>query len=125
MKQIEEDYVSFETAKLLIEKEYDIGSSTWYNEQGEKGEYGMKGKFKLYCSRPTQALVLKWLRVKYDIHIEIHSCNNNGKVFFTGVGFDISKGARYVMFPTQLDKYDLYEEATEAAIKHCLEHLIK
>ena len=75
MKQISEDYVSYEIAQLLKEKEFDIPCRQAYFN-GSLVDYTMYG----FCDGelldcPSQSLALKWLRevhklivlVEYDI----------------------------------------------------------
>ena len=79
---ITEDYVSFETAKLLKEKGFDCACEVWYSEYtsqfgGEKYtviEFDNHNRFnenyKFVCYAPTLQMAMKWLREKYNIHIE-------------------------------------------------------
>jgi len=128
MKEITEDYISFETAKLLKEKGFDEDIDLWYDENGEmfihpKYDIGhnwrVKQGLKIYqCS--TLQMAMKWLRVNYNIHIEPRY-------------FPMPNIYRYVIIhsPTTIENIDShpqyfnsYEEACEAAIKYCLENLI-
>jgi hypothetical protein len=68
MKQITEDYVSFEIAKLLKEKGFDIPCRQAYFN-GSLVDYTMYG----FCDGelldcPSQSLALKWLR---EVHNQI------------------------------------------------------
>ena len=77
---ITEDYVSFETAKLLKEKGFDSACKVWYSEYtsqfgGEKYtsiEFDNHNKFnenyKFICYAPTLQMVMKWLR---EVHNQI------------------------------------------------------
>ena len=130
---ITEDYVSFETAKLLKEKGFDsegvsevggyyidynrdshqIGLATeslMLNKDLEENEY----------LRPTLQMAMKWLREGYNMHIEVRY-------------FPMPDIYRYVIIhsPATFENIDshpqyfnTYEEACEAAIKYCLENLI-
>ena len=126
---ITEDYVSFETAKLLKEKGFDEctelcfvgeeweGSTPLTNSQLPDGRY----------SRPTLQMAMKWLREVHKIHISIE------------IGFDVDNHQYYFFIPSVCrfsDKsgeyenpfgekeFDTYEQACESAIKYCLENLI-
>lgn len=61
---IEEQFVSFEVAKLLKEIGFNIPVNTSYSED-KKSEYNMLpdnfNKFQDKFSRPTQALAARWL----------------------------------------------------------------
>ena len=99
MATIGEDYVSFETAKLLKEKGFDQSCATYY----------LKDK-QVYAA-PTQAMAMKWLREVHDIKIMICPCADGT------YGYKTLNGFWHVNF-------DSYEDAVEAAIKYCLENLI-
>ena len=121
---IQEDYVSFETAKLLKEKGF----------KGEGRKFYEKGKivdFIDYWHRitpeeryesieaPTLQMAMKWLRKEKHIFIEL-------------LVDTMIKGAftwRLFEYPSmEIMPYDgwehTYENACEAAIKYCLENLI-
>ncbi len=144
---ITEDYVSFETAKLLKEKgfpqEYDRYHSLVYNEEDYEDEYEVQrmvletrivkaGTLSSYplgvpepkCYCPTLQMALKWLREvhKIDIEVRTHYLNRlkpNDIRYYSG---KILKGSEDVIH-TIYGK-DTYEEVCEAAIKYCLENLI-
>lgn len=76
---VTEDYVSFETAKLLKEKGFDIyGDGSFGSETRVFMEYSPTGKIrdvstskphpKAYPA-PTLQMAMKWLREKYGIFI--------------------------------------------------------
>ena len=120
MATISEDYVSFETAKLLKEKGFDQNYATYYLDgqvwRHYHGEVIPKGK-QIYAA-PTQAVVMKWLREVHKLYITIsHRFSHNAD---QDVCFSY-----YINIDTAEDgEYMTYEEACEAAIKYCLENLI-
>ena len=96
MATITEDYVSFETAKLLKKKgfpqEYDVYHSMIYNEEDYEDEYEVQrmvletrlvkaGTLSSYpvgvpepkCYCPSQSMAMKWLREVHNIDIEVHA----------------------------------------------------
>lgn len=105
---IKEEYVSFETAKLLKDKGFDEICSHFYRFDSKE----------LYNS-PTQQMAMRWLREIKHIHIaiepyagyETHSC------FIWKNGMRINLQKSFHTFKT-------YEEACEEAIKFSLKHLI-
>lgn len=99
---IEEAYVSFETAKLLKEK--------GFNYDYPKGD----------CTLIpiTQQMAMRWLREEKHLYIEIRRAINT---FLYGA-IIIKDGSE--SFKRICNKYESYEKAVEAAIKHCLENLI-
>ena len=128
---IKENYVNFETAKILKEKGFDEPCDVWYSEYSSQFgdekytsiEFDSHNKFdkdyKFICSAPTLQMAMKWLREVHNVNIEIHY-NRFGENY------------KYLIIykPEVLDDirslgvFYSYEEACEAAIKYCLENLI-
>ena len=124
---ITEDYVSFETAKLLKEKGFNEPCYTCYlNKELSHYDY-LSTNFELIddvISAPTLQMSMKWLRKVHNIHIIIYPytdrTGHNFTFIFDRYAFDYwQEVAEYLIcsWPT-------YEEACEAAIKYCLENLI-
>jgi hypothetical protein len=129
---ITEDYVSFETAKLLKEKgfEYNPDESYWLIDANNImywisciGAYDYVDVPTESFQRPkngyrlvTQAMAMKWLREKNIII----------NVWYNGVDWDAEyyndedENFYFITEPS----CNSYEEACEAAIKYCLENLI-
>lgn len=122
---VTEDYVSFETAKLLKEKGFDEECLDWYSTKGDLYHYADSFEIDLdgitvLCSAPTLQMAMKWLREEYKIIITIDyddgsDCEDNERY-----GFSVYYPSRKVDLAT----YVTYEEAVEAAIKYSLENLI-
>lgn len=116
---ITEDYVSFETAKLLKEKGFDgIVTKSYDNHTHEFLSHCAKnyGQF----NAPTLQMAMKWLRDVHGIAIVVVPSMFWGRYNTTVY----KKGNDY---PIGFDGDSLcpsYEEACEAAIKYCLENLI-
>lgn len=125
MATITEDYVSFETAKLLREKgfkestlAYAYGQDmiSYYSQPRVTDDYNVEaGRYPL----PTLQMAMKWLREIHNIDIfpwkigkGIYSC----AIFNSNTGQDLSSDKD---FPSEK-----YEETADAAIKYCLENLI-
>ena len=124
---ITEDYVGFETAKLMKEKGFDLSEfhGKWAidydniprDEDTPEGEIIIaEWQYPLI----TLQMAMKWLREKHDIFIEI-SVDNVLK----------DKGYQWALYYNSTkeitpyaDWENSYEEACEAAIKYCLENLI-
>ena len=109
-----EDYVSFETAKLLKEKGFDGCPLFHYDDCGQiwiPGGYNKNKKW--HFPAPTLQMAMKWLREVHKIAINAewkHMWYANIKPMTSeSVGDYVS---------------DSYEEACELAIKYCLENLI-
>ena len=151
---IHEDYVSFETAKLLKEKGFDIPLNYYYNSDGRRGyatSYNWNqttGDSPDY-SRPTLQMAMKWLREVHNTllvadyeyectdtsyYYKIYRLGENGKPERCAV-----KGERYDKetnkmvedivgyrdYERSYSDYGTYEEACDAGIKYCLENLAK
>jgi len=127
---ITEDYVSFETAKLLKKKGFDELCDKKYNgyksivpagkmiELWQNSEFDDDGE----CSAPTLQMAMKWLREVYGLYIEVSlSCDRedkNAKIFDASI-FNL-QNQRY----KKLGNIQGYEKTCEAAIKFCLKNLI-
>ena len=127
---ITEDYVSFETAKLLKEKEFDWNCITYYVDyEPNDVKYSMlfenNTTWEERCySAPTLQMVMAWLREVHNIFIVIEPYTYN---------YVDEKISSYVASLWQDDNccenitsknYPTYEETVEAAVKYVLENLI-
>ena len=128
---ITEDYVSFETAKLLKEKGFNEKLLTFYiTDEAEKESdfqtmYFTDDKIdnnqSPHCYlAPTLQIAMKWLREVYNVAIVITPSMFWGK-------YNVSIYKRGNDYPYGFDGDSFipsYEEACEIAIKYCLENLI-
>ena len=133
---ITEDYISFETAKLLKEKGFDGVCRTAYEtitkehevEQCSHSSWGKLNQVK----RPTLQMAMKWLRETHNINISVdpHSHKEDKTfdyefVYWNGgeyhMPYDEKRPTYHELFGKTWEKY---EEACETAIKYCLENLI-
>ena len=123
----QEQYVGFDTAKLLKEKGFDVFVKSSYDVTGG---FHQEGYFLIGnndISAPTQALVMRWLREVYNLYIQIMldswalGSHSGYYVVIQRVDNDFE-----MMLSDALDDvfYKTHEEACEAAIKYCLENLI-
>lgn len=131
---ITEDYVSFEVAKLLNEKDFDELCYACYEYfescvtlyRGWTFEY--KGNpvhnslDRIKC--PTLQMAMKWLREVHRIetHIALSELNadNSRKYMFDIFSSDMNRDFDSI----QEYGFNSYEKTCEAAIKYCLENLI-
>ena len=125
---ITEDYVSFETAKLLKDKGFDEICMGFYTPEkelhltflGETNSIWLDDSI----SAPTLQMAMKWLREEHRIDIEVRTyylnyLKPNDTRYYSG---KILKGSEDVIHT--IYSKDTYEEVCEAAIKYCLENLI-
>ena len=133
---ITEDYVSFETAKLLREKGlnglctayYDCFTTDNFHCGNEPTDFNsIDTKIRNIVAAPTLQMAMKWLR-------EVHSINPVPYALSLGWAFEVfdlsnrditgCKKLYSMDFPSKSEVYNTYEKACDAAIKYCLENLI-
>ena len=134
---ITEQLVSFEVAKLLKEKGFDVKCGGWYMEHGalfinyHKEEYNEvpflhntnKLLFKLNrVSAPTQQLAIDWIRMNFGICISVGCDTYSGKNDWN-YGINIIGNPEFDYDSS--NSYNSPEEAKEAALRYVLEKLIK
>ena len=128
---ITEDYVSYETAKLLKEKGFnEIKCNTCYKWNGNfcNNRRSMSGIDNEICYQaPTFQMAMKWLRKNFNMNPVPYatSIGGNFEVFdlshrdITGCALLYDAG-----IPSKEKMFETYEEACEAGIRYCLENLI-
>lgn len=119
---ITEDYVSFETAKLLKEKGFD-GRCHMSIGKDERGEMLAKGNdWIILLPCPTLQMAMKWLREEKGIAIipVLSSILDNEKFLWDVKIVVAETSERY----SQGWIYEKQEEAFDTAICYCLKNLI-
>jgi len=143
---ITEDYVSFETAKLLKEKGFNEECISVYHD----GELQLVSSLGIFCgegygeqiftytnsecqwsqimiSAPTLQMAMKWLREvhHYYIQVMLDSWACGGHLGYYVV-IQKTDSDFEMMLQDAVDEvfYQTYEQACEDAIKYCLENLI-
>ena len=131
MATITEDYVSFETAKLLKENGLDCETDMYYSTDGELRCWNPNGLKSLIdnkgnetwwwkCVAPTLQMAMKWLREVHKLHIWI-GCNNKRYLPWYYEIHNIKTGMVAKIGGINCGSY---ETACEEAIKYCLKNLI-
>lgn len=143
---ITEDYVSFETAKLLKEKGFDWQESPFYSEQDRdewrqnnsytvpNGQYNPEIPFDsetltMVVPHVSHQMAMKWLREKHGLHIEIkitdHSMSDVVNVIKYYWVMTNTETGRWCDESTvyNVRAFDKSEEAEEDAIRHALKKL--
>ena len=135
MATINEDYVSFETAKLLKEKGFDAyGDGSFDSSIKVWMEYSPFGKIRDISTAtpsvkgfpaPTLQMAMKWLRIKHSLSVEVYrtACGYVGCIVAIPSGTDI-KFLEEDGDDLPSGTYTKWEYACEAGIKYCLENLI-
>lgn len=131
---VTEDYVSFETAKLLKEKGFNEETRGYYPIKGDATGRLMFGSeynhnhSQVQISAPTLQMAMKWLRKVHHYYIQV-MLDSWAYGSHSGYYVVIQKtdSEFEIMLADKVDKvfYDEPEEACETAIKYCLENLIR
>lgn len=128
---IKEAYVSLEVARLLKEKGFAELCNRYYssqfNEMRTVGDICMMNwnststidEF-YYISIPTHQMAMRWLREKYEISIEISALKRHRWVYTVYRLLE-----ERVVEVWNDGTYVSYEDATDDALKYCLENLNK
>lgn len=124
---IEEQFVSFDTAKMLKEAGFNVPCNSYYSNDCIITAFA-EGNFNEYepdISRPTQALAARWLREVHRIVVDATfippSTDGNAWRYFIGEMDDMVWNGDYV--PSD-EFYETYEEALEAGLQEAIK-LIK
>ena len=137
MAQITEDYISFETAKLLKEKGFDEATNRYYNAQYDQirtvsdtfmwhwnnEEFMKRVLMEGAIAIPTLQMAMKWLREVHKLCISItpQVTDDDGD---GGCLWQFAITSHLEPLSISLELYEQYEEACEVAIRYCLENLI-
>mgnify|MGYP007012560976 CR=1 FL=1 len=137
---IQEDYVSFEVAKLLKDKGFNEATNRYYNAQYDgirtvsdtfmtywNNENHMKGlMMEGAIAIPTLQMAMKWLREVHNIHIVIKiviRTYGDTEYYYELYGTK-NKSLCVVCDIYNGESWGSSEEACEAALKYVLENLI-
>lgn len=129
---ITEDYVSFETAKLLKEKGFNEPTIGIYYKDGTFEYFSLNkwnSKFIIPISAPTLQMAMRWLREVHNIHIAIVPCEvGPGVMDYTYILYKVDT-ENFIFKDLEIqgrantDKMSA-SKTCEEAIKYCLENLI-
>lgn len=123
---ITEDYVSFETAKLLKEKGFDEICYLGYNKNGEYVPTSNRTNSQIiqpdfcYICCPTLQMAMKWLREVHNICISV-DVKIGGRKYYVCIS-STENGLSYCVLENEV--WDTFEDACKESIKYCLENLI-
>lgn len=124
---ITEEYVSFETAKLLKERGFDLECLGTYSTGDQELSISSECPYSndlnddMFIAAPTQQMATKWLREVYNIYITVLLLELKDGDYGYVIEDTIS---RDYLGTSRDDSYQSPEEAAEIAIKYCLENLI-
>ena len=121
---ITEQYVTFETAKLLKQAGFDLPCTSQYTENGFGWDDLRKVNYNEYgalLSRPTQAIAARWLREVHRIVVDATfippSTYGDAWRYFIGEMDDMVWNGDYV--PSD-EFYETYEKALEAGLQEAI-----
>jgi hypothetical protein len=125
---MQEQRITFNTAKLAKEKEFDVLCEHSFSEHdsgiqdnNQNGFRNWNKEYKNSYSRPTQTLLQKWLREVYNTHLMVEPYYNEQKLLV--YGFDLI--TERTEEETIVEKgFKTYEEALEVGLHEALK-LIK
>lgn len=141
---IQEEYVSYEVAKLLSKRGFQMNPDTSYwkidsndikywvsrigaytNDPNNKTAFFIP-KDSYPC--PTQQMAMRLLREVHKVHIIAEPClgldDESENLDFNRWFWTILKEEGEYKPIRRIDEYSTYEDAVEAAIKYCLENFI-
>lgn len=126
---ITEDYVSFETARLLKEMKFNVPVHDHYTKVGTRWHCEDKEDFnaekKVECfSCPTLQMAMKWLRKVYWLNIfpQFDRWGKNWSVIIKSMD---DRNIIHNNTALEMSGFDSYESSVDAAIQYCLEKLIR
>lgn len=134
--ELNDEFVSLETAKLLKLKGFDVPINTachqvfkdkdevsiWYGDRKENfNDLPEEENSQKFYSCPTQQMAMRWLREKHKIHINVRYLDflEHGEVWDATVVI-MSTFKEQVIENTE----STYEQALEFALQYVLKNLI-
>ena len=132
---IAEDYVSFETAKLLKERGFDEPCECLYDTENndvsivngwmDVSNSELEGEEFARYSAPTLQMAMKWLREVYNVAVSVYVFNRDLPIKENGIRYTCDIATTKISSKEgHLRLTGTYEQVCEAAIKYCLENLI-
>jgi hypothetical protein len=131
--EIKPNYVTFEQAKLLVKKGFDVFTNAFYQENGVLIDDIEGIPYNYICKQliaPEQWLVIEWFRLKYKIEIYLRpERNSNLGITTYYYGIDKICTTNHLESINVVDlfnsKYPTPQETYSAAIDYVLNNLIK
>lgn len=125
---IAEDHVSYEVAKLLKEKGFDVELQCYSYDAVTKENVDIYWQKNIngLLPRCTHQMVRRWLRKAHKIYADPIQQGNydDNSIYYTYIVAQIIDGKSYIHRPMSVVDKLSYEEADEAALKYPLENLI-
>lgn len=128
-----EDYISYETAKLLKEKGFNWECIGYYVDyEPDDVKYSFLGETNSTwesrcCSAPTIQMAMKWLRKVHNLVIEPYRTACGYLYTISSIPYGSTKydnSEAYNGDDEDSGQWSTWEKACEDGIKYCLENLI-
>lgn len=116
---MEDQKVTFETAKLALELGFDINCGLAYDDLGREVNWTTK---MFYCWKPTQSLLQRWIRETFKIHIEIEQRYDFAGCYIPTIKHKDYKKEEDGDFEFYI-AYDTYEKCLESSLQDVLKQL--
>lgn len=117
---VEDQLISFETAKLAKEKGFNEVSSACFDING-KSHFGINHKNDLggsVYSSPSQSLLQKWLREKHKLHVKIDDWELSKWYFSLVDGRELP--TKKITLREKPFEFSSYEDALERGLEEAL-----
>ena len=127
---ITEDYVSFGTAKLMKEKEFNADVNCThvyvYGRVVSKDYFRDINELEEYIQAPTLQMAMKWLREVHGLHISLEPCYDYDSMHVIFLAFvqNVADVHEFMDGRKNVASYPNAEKSCELAIRYCLENLI-
>ena len=120
-----EDYISFEVAKLAKEAGFNwmVGSAYYKNERIDQ-YYGYQNQGEEYYSRCSQAVLLKWIRERFDLLVRMYFDEDTLKFESCHSLINFKTGFQSGMLEERKE-FNSFEEAVEESLKNTLRFILK
>ena len=117
---MKDELVNFKIAKLAEDKGFDVFCENIYDIQEQSSKYPFGTILEdCYYKRPTQSLLQRWLREKYNIQIEIYY-GLNGYLVKAYKTVEEAINLELKIIAGEVKKYETYEEALEDGLMEAL-----
>ena len=134
MQKIEQTYITFEQAKLLKKKRFNVPLSKVYNTLGElwNSHYSTMSNDDVdpgtSCVAPEQWQVVEWLRVNHGIWVTVYIMEKDnligdGWTFYFDYSIKQMK-IGLIDIPKTLEEFNSPQEAYSAAFDYILDKLV-
>lgn len=127
---MEEELISFDTAKLAKEAGFDVLCLNAYDRVGTPTDYMDRSDIEEYYEMPTQPLLQRWLREKHNLivqatynHVSFCSCDIEPMIEVFRINID--EGSCTPLRTNKTNMSAPYEEAIEFGLQEALKLIVE